>query len=53
MGELSAKGNAYIYRISKAQLGDWTIIKIPSDSQDYYGFHNLVYWFLGVSSRRR
>ncbi|GAA3632002.1 hypothetical protein GCM10022397_17050 [Flavivirga jejuensis] len=46
-GELSAKGNTYTYQFSKAQLGGWTIIKMPSDFQDYYGFHNIVYWFLG------
>ena len=46
-GELPAKGNTYTYQFSKAQLGDWTVIKMPSDFQDYYGFHNIVYWFLG------
>lgn len=46
-GELPAKGNTYTYQFSKAQLGDWTIIKMPSDYQVYYGFHNIVYWFLG------
>jgi hypothetical protein len=46
-GELPAKGNTYTYQFSKAQLGDWTLIKMPSDFQDYYGFHNIVYWFLG------
>jgi hypothetical protein len=46
-GELPAKGNTYTYQFSKAQIGEWTIIKMPSDFQDYYGFHNIVYWFLG------
>ena len=46
-GELPAKGNTYTYQFSKAQIGDWSIIKMPSDFQDYYGFHNIVYWFLG------
>ncbi|WP_142534850.1 hypothetical protein [Saccharicrinis carchari] len=46
-GELPAKGNTYTYQFSKAQLGDWTIIKMPSDFKDYYGFHNIVYWLLG------
>ncbi len=46
-GEIPAKGNTYTYQFSKAQFGDWTIIKMPSDFQDYYGFHNIVYWFLG------
>lgn len=46
-GELPAKGNTFTYQFAKAQLGDWTIIKMPSDFQDYYAFHNIVYWFLG------
>ncbi|WP_339924817.1 hypothetical protein [uncultured Cyclobacterium sp.] len=46
-GELPAKGNSYTYQFSKAQVGDWSIIKMPSDFQDYYGFHNIAYWFLG------
>lgn len=46
-GELSAKVNPYTYRFSKAKLGDWTIIKIPSDFQDNYSYHNMIYWFLG------
>lgn len=46
-GELPAKGNTYTYKFSKAQIGNWIIIKMPSDFQDYYGFHNIVYWFLG------
>lgn len=48
-GELPAKGNTYTYQFSKAQIGDLTIIKMPSDFQDYYGFHIIVYWFLGFS----
>lgn len=48
-GELPAKGNTYTYQFSKAQIGDWSIIKMPYDFQDYYGFHNIVYWFLGFS----
>lgn len=46
-GELPAKGNTYTYKFSKAQIGNWIIIKMPSDFQNYYGFHNIVYWFLG------
>ena len=46
-GELPAKGNTYTYQFSKTQIGDWSIIKMPSDFQDYYGFHNIAYWFLG------
>jgi hypothetical protein len=22
-------------------------MKMPSDFRDYYGFHNILYWFLG------
>lgn len=46
-GELPAKGKAYTYQFSKVQIGEWSIIKMPSDFKDYYGFHNIVYWFLG------
>jgi hypothetical protein len=48
-GELPAKGNTYTYQFSKAKLGDWTVIKMPSDFKDSYGFHNIVYWFLGYA----
>lgn len=27
-------------------MEDWTVIKIPSDFQDNYSYHNLIYWFL-------
>ena len=46
-GELSAPGNSYTYQFSKARLGDWILIKMPSDLTDYYTYHNIVYWFLG------
>ena len=46
-GELPAKGNAYIYKFYKAKLDDWTIIKLPNDFDDYYGYHNITFWFLG------
>ena len=48
-GKLTAKVNPYTYRFSKAKLGDWTIIKIPSDFQNNYSYHNLIYWFLGYA----
>ena len=46
-GELAAKGNSYTYNFSKSKIGDWTIIKMPSDFKDFYEYHNIVYWFLG------
>ena len=46
-GQLSAPGNQKIYHFSQTQVGDWTAIKVPSDLNDYFLYHVLVYWFLG------
>lgn len=46
-GQLSAPENQKIYQFAKTQIGDWTAIKIPSDLNDYFLYHVLVYWFLG------
>jgi hypothetical protein len=47
-GALAAPGNVYTYTFQKAQFGEWSIVKIPAElAMDYYGYHNLVYWFLG------
>lgn len=45
--ELDGKGEVeYTYGICAE--GDWVYLKIPDD-HDAYSFHNLVYWFLGMS----
>ena len=47
-GQLPAKGNECILQFAKSQLGEWTIIKLPTNNfGDLSTFHDVVNWFIG------
>ena len=43
-GELSAEGKSHVYKFESANLGDWTVVKVPRALETTM---NSITWFIG------